>query len=1561
MGNTIERNITEMTLDPRGFKAGVTQTLDYISSLKKALSFTNGIQNMAELDRASGKIKFEAMASGIDAISNRFNTMGVIGMTVIQNLTNTVIDNAKKMFKQLAMDPLLGGLAEYETQMGAIQTILANTASKGSTLKDVNAALDELNNYADRTIYNFTNMTDSIGKFTTAGVALDTSVSAIKGIANLAAVSGSSSVQASTAMYQLSQAISTGTLKLQDWNSVVNAGMGGEIFQEALKQTARVHGVAVDNFIKQDGSFRESLQRGWITADILLETLSQFTGDLSNAQLEALGYTQEQIVEIQKTAQLANDAATKIKTLTQLKDTMVEALGSGWATTWRLIIGDFEQAKELFGELGDIFGGIIEASSESRNSLLESWGVWGGRDRLISAFISLIKTAIRVSGIASASFKAVFEPLDRIDFIRLTDRFSYFIKSLKIGTYTGMKIRAVFDGLVAILDIVRLAVVAVGTRTADFISKFAPAGGEVLDFAVKIGKMISGFRDFLVYTDFFDTAIDTLLEKLEPIVGFIKKFVHEIQALHVVQVVLAYFRDAELSDFMELLGYGIRIVKLFGSAMRGIFPSGEASPIRAVTKDFTALVEKLKPSRESLDKFYRVFRGIISAVDIGRMFFVAVGEAIFGAFKGLEIGNTGILDFAANLGDSIYELRNFIKQSGFFDGVMLAIGEGIGRVVDSIKKLNPVLQWFVEKVPVVRALFTKLWEVIKQLKDSFNLSFSGPNIMDFFKSFSSEDTSGVAELTGDLDEMMESVEKASNGLGILGWLAEALGPTFAAVGLNAKEWIADFINNLAEGDVNVNFDFSWLTAALNAGFVFAVLATVKKAKKFFDGMFAGGWLTNILDRYVGGDSPLVKSITGTFGALQDSLVAWQNNIKVDMLLKIAAAIAIITVSIVALSMIKPEKLATAVGAISLMMAELFGGTGLLSKMSLTNVATTSASILALSTSLLIMAGALAALSRIKGDELKATLAYVGLALSELVIAIKVMGTGSSSNTLEAAASLVIMSGALLLLSKAILKFGTMDPDTMEAGLTSIGAALVGFVAFTKLIKGNKIIEISLGLGAMALGLNELGDSIKNMASMSWEEILRGLTTMGVALGILAIAVRLMQGAMAGAAAIVVVSLGVIILSKALTMLGSLELNQLLIALAGLAGMFVILGVAGILIGPLVPVLLGLGAALGLIGLGALGVGVGLFLAATGLVALAAAGAGVATVIGLVATALIEVLPKAAAALAEGIVNFIETIANNAGRLLKAAKTLILTMVQAFTETTPAIIVAVFDMVQAILDTILERAPEMLETGFEILIAFLDGIANNIQEVTTKAILVVTEFIKGLEAGIPQFIEAAFSLMVAFGTAIADAIAEYGPGWVQSMWQVASDLIDGMLAGVRDGISRLKEALNELGLAALRAIMDALGISSPSKKARQIFRWLTDGAVLGVRDGTGGLVKEMVTMAEKAQNGMNSVIAAIDTSIKNGIDYVPVITPVLDLTNFDAGVRGMRTSFVGADIVARLSADRTGSKEQSNDISGVDTKQIQYIQNNYSPKALTTSEIYRQTNMQLGRLNPKGSV
>lgn len=427
MSMDVVQNVVQMVFDNGSFERNAGATLQTLAKLKEALKFEEAVRG---IDAIRGSLKdtgINAFYDGVYKVQGGFNALDVIATRVLQNITDKVQAVGTNLVKQITVAPLKSGLEEYNTQINAIQTILANTndalIEKGFTtehdrIEKVNGVLDELNHYADMTIYNFTEMTRNIGTFTAAGVELDTAATSIKGIANLAAMSGSNSQQASTAMYQLSQAIAAGSVKLQDWNSVVNAGMGGKLFQKELIDTAKAMGVTdaqFQNLVNGATTFRESLSSGWISAEVLTNTLEKFTAGsegYTKSQVEQMrklweargysktmidemtssltvlndeqeknlrtkwaekGFSDEQIDHVLSMGAAATDAATKVKTLNQLIDTVKEALQSGWTQSWEYIIGDFEQAKRLWTEISDILNMYIGKSADSRNAVLKEW------------------------------------------------------------------------------------------------------------------------------------------------------------------------------------------------------------------------------------------------------------------------------------------------------------------------------------------------------------------------------------------------------------------------------------------------------------------------------------------------------------------------------------------------------------------------------------------------------------------------------------------------------------------------------------------------------------------------------------------------------------------------------------------------------------------------------------------------------------------------------------------------------------------------------------------------------------------------------------------------------------------------------------------------------------------------------------------------------------------------------------------------------------------------------------------------------------------------------------
>lgn len=435
MAKSIENKVVSLELDDSKFSSKVEGVLKNVTRLKEGMNFktsTTGLdgitpaaQNAAKgMNDLASSVKTvnttifntstsaSAATSSVGAVakqtSTNFTMLGGAASVALGNIASKAIMAGGSILSSFTFGPILDGFREYENQLNAVQTIQANTFSKGETVSTINAALDELNQYADKTIYSFSEMTKNIGMFTSAGVGLKESVSSIKGLSNVAAMSGASSAQAATAMYQLSQALSTGVVKLQDWNSIVNAGMGGEQFQESLKRTARTYGVAVDEIIEKKGSFRNSLQDGWLTSEIMIETLAQYTGDLSKEQLLNAGYTEEQTEEIMKLAETANDAATKVKTFGQLMDTVAESLGSGWASLFRTFFGDFERARTLWTGVSDVVNGGISAFFDALQGILDRWDELGGWYEWWYALMDLWKAASKPIFAIGEAVKDVF-------------------------------------------------------------------------------------------------------------------------------------------------------------------------------------------------------------------------------------------------------------------------------------------------------------------------------------------------------------------------------------------------------------------------------------------------------------------------------------------------------------------------------------------------------------------------------------------------------------------------------------------------------------------------------------------------------------------------------------------------------------------------------------------------------------------------------------------------------------------------------------------------------------------------------------------------------------------------------------------------------------------------------------------------------------------------------------------------------------------------------------------------------------------------------------------------
>ena len=1063
MSTTIDQKIVEMRFDNRQFESGVSTTMSTLDKLKRSLNLDGASKGLENINSAAKKVDMNGLGNAVETVRARFSALDVVGVTALANITNSAVNAGKRMISALTIDPIKTGFQEYETQMNAVQTILANTQSKGSTLDDVNKALDTLNTYADKTIYNFTEMTRNIGTFTAAGVDLQTSVDSIKGIANLAAVSGSSSQQASTAMYQLSQALAAGRVSLMDWNSVVNAGMGGELFQNALIRTSELLKTGAKDAINTYGSFRESLTKGeWLTTEVLTETLKQISGAYTEAELIAQGFTKEQAKEIAQLAETADNAATKVKTFSQLWEVMKESAQSGWAQTWKIIIGDFEEAKNLLTPLADFFTGIIGKMNAARNDLLES-ALGRGIGNLAKKINGLLEPAKGAAKAVTSTVDAVADlgkMADKVingDFGNGKDRFdaltkagyNYYRIQNKVNETLGNSFRH-SEEVIAKQDKLLGKQGEATKKTKEQTTETTKLTDAQKNQLKQLVKMTEEQAREKGYTDEQIKSLRELGEQAEKLGVPLDEFIDNLDEINGRWLLINSFKN---------IGKGL--ISLFHSikdAWVEVFPpkslDERAEGLFNLIAAFSRFTNGIRTSLvESGDEIARTFKGVFAAIDI---VLTVVGGPLKIAFKALTqilgMFDLNIWDVTAAVGDAIVKFRDWIDSTLDFTKVFKDLASPIKNGIKSFREWIETLKTS-ENLPkdIADGIMAGLGKVAEFIGDLF--ASVKKSIIDGFNGAPGDMISGFVNgvWTGisTIGQVLVELGKA-----ILAKFREVLGIHSPSTETHSDgmNFMAGFLNGLKESASGVweyikafggkclevlgNIDWG---ALLAAGTAISALAVFWKIANTIEA------LTDPIEGFgeiLQSAAKVVKSFSGVLNGIA-------MNLKAEALKGIAIAIAILAASIVVLTLVDPDRLWAAVGVI----------------------------------------------------------AVIGVVLTTLAVAIGKIGNAASGvegikqagTTIGKFALIVIsISGAMLMIALAAKVFANMSWDDLgKAGLAvaAISGIIVGLIAATKLVGkdadkiGNTLLKISAAIAILAI-------VAKTLANMSWDELAKA----GVGLG-----------------------------------------------------------------------------------------------------------------------------------------------------------------------------------------------------------------------------------------------------------------------------------------------------------------------------------------------------------------------------------------------------------------------------------------------------------------------------
>ncbi|QGZ17231.1 tape measure protein [Arthrobacter phage Giantsbane] len=1522
--SSIDERVVQMKFDSAGFQSGVAQTRGALDKLKQGLNLDSATKSLDGLDAAGKRFSLAGIAKGIDGLSQKFSALSVIGITALTNITNKALNAGMAFAKSFTIQPIMDGFNEYELKMGSIQTILANTARDGTKLKDVSAALGELNTYADKTIYNFGDMTRNIGMFTNAGINLKDSVAMIKGFSNEAAASGTNAQQAAGAAYQLSQAMSKGKVTLEDWRSLTNASMGSKNMQMGLQDIAKAMGTfekagitAAD--VQKD--FNGSLEKGWLTSDVMTNYLKIQAGEMTAAQMKTMGLSDAQVKMFQEMQKNSEEAATKVRTLSQLMGTLKEAVGSSWSETFELLIGDFDEATILFTNVSNTLGGMIGKAGDARNNLIKGWDAAGGRKDLIDGIGKAFNGLVDVMEIAGSAWRSVFPPITADTLVMITGKISDFLRSLQPSGETLGQLKRIFTGLFSILDIGWTVVSNLWGVFERLFKGMAPASGSILELVARFADLITSFA----------------------------KTYKNSEKLNAFFVGLTPILKAPGQAIQWLVG---QLTKLWDKIAQ-FKPSFDTSGFSTGMDNLKASVEKLKPTGEAVHKVWGGIVGLFTKVmDIGKQLGRELGEF----FKRLmpEISNG-----FANIN---------------WETVMGMLGTGLlASIALMIKKFTG-------------------GGLIQQIKDAFfgdkEDDDEGPGFLDRLKETLGGVTDTLATMqttlkAGTLVAIAAAIALLAYGLskiaqvdpdrvvGALAAMATMMGQLVGAMLLFDRINPVTSIGKL----IGLGTAMILLSIAIN------ILAdAVEKLGKL-----------NVKEMLKG----LTAVTTLLLGmAVAARIMSTQNGVLVRTgisMILLAVAIKILASAVGDFAGMDWQKMMQGLIGVGMVL----GGLVLFTQLAKVNKGAigNAAGLILLGVALKILASAVGDFAAMDWQKMMQGLVAMGMLLGGLAAFSHLV---NPAQMISMGVSLVIIAASMKIFAIALKDLGDLDWQKMMQGLIAMGIILGGIAIFSRVINPVQMVGMSVAMVVIAVAMDMMAGVLKKLGGMSWDEVVKGLVALAGSLVIMAVGVNMMVGALPGAAALLVVVAALNLFVPVLQTLGNMSWEQIWTGIGALALSLLTLGVAGAVLGILSPLFMLFGASLILVGTGALLTGAGMLMMATALTALAAAGAVGLGVLVAGVTALLGLIPYGITQIGLGIVAFAKVIGDNVPAFVAAAVKLLIGFIDGLRTVLPKIVTFIIDMINMLLTKLRDNVPGFVQKGFEILIGFLRGIANNIGRVVTTAADIIIRFLNALASKMPGIVTAGVNLVVKFVegigknikkvtdagadlvikgiNAVADTIREKSGELQAAGEKLAWAIADGMTGGMATKARDIATAAWDLGAKAIAAIKGAIDSNSPSKESHKLGSYLGQGFALGISDLGYLSQRSAGEVGSNALEAMKASIANAGSDLDGGMIMHPTIAPVLDLTNVKkeseriAGMLSLPTLDImgtyqtAAAVVAsqreqaRIDAENMGS----GDDEGAGTS-VTYVQNLYSPKALSRAEIYRGTRNQLSEIKTEKGV
>ena len=1024
-------------------------------------------------------------------------------------------------------------------------------------------------------------------------------------------------------------------------------------------------------------------------------------------------------------------------------------------------------------------------------------------------------------------------------------------------------------------------------------------------------------------------------------------------------------RDDLIQSFWNAWEAVGSIISPIKEAFRDIFPPITAQRLADFTKGLKELTANFKLSEDQANKVKSIFKGLFSVLDIGFTFIKKVGSGIIkllGNFTGLR---DGILNTAGSFGDWLSNLRDSIKESDVFGK---AIDKIVGFIQNGIDKIREFGSAIKEKFAATGfegflGVVTKIWETlktvgskiveiasnigsaignafrsgdIKSVLDVVNGGIIASILLGIRKYISgiTEAFDGSATFVGKIKEILSTVGDALKAwqqniqAGTLMKIAAAIGILAASLlvlstidqerlssSLGAITVLfAELMGSLAIFN-KMNLNITGVAKAVTAmiGMSVAILILASAMKK----LSSLSW------------EEIAKGVVGVLGLTTILVAAFKimategNKVAKGALQMVimAAALKILASVCKDLSELSWEGLAKGLAGIAVLLAEIslflntakFGG----------KAVSTATGIAIMAAALKILASVCKDFSTMKWEDIGKGLAGIGGLLLELVGFTNL--AGNAKHIISTGVALIAIAAAMKIFANTMNDMSQMSWEEIAKGLAAMGGALLIIVGAMNLMPKGMIVN-AIGLIGVAAAITILGNALTSLSGMSWEEIAKGLVALGGSLGILAGGLYLMNGSLAGSAALIVAAVALGIFAPVLKSLGDMSWGQIVKGLVALAGAIAIFGVAALVLTPIIPTMLRLSAAILIFGAGCALAGVGITAIAAGLTTL-----GVAIVV--TASSIVETINTIVKGLGTIITSFCNAIAESATAIAEAFVAIIEATCYAIKESIPVIAETFFELLVGALTLLKTYIPQLVDLLADVLVGLMDGLADRMPDLANSAVNLAQKFV------------------TSFTNALVSAFGEVDlGGLLEKLETVSKIFLELSIAATIISMIPITGALKGIAglgivVVGMSAILAALGGLSQI----QGFNWLlTEGtralSQIGTAIGTfvgnivgsfaAGATRGLPKMAENLSSFMDNIqpfingAKNIDASVLKGAGILAAT--VLCITASDV-ISSIASFLTGGSSIKRFGEEiaefGTYLKAFSDNVSGINPENI----------------------------------